>query len=242
MNASNRFLSRIFQHLIGSLSRLLGTFIHVLSRLDVFEILTRVHVNGRPLISQKKENLECEKSSISKNPKIQKSKNPKIQKSKVSWEIVRRTLDFWIFGFLDFWVFGFLDFWIFGLLDWKSTFKRTNICKNVVKLDKSAKKCKKCKKVQKVQNVQKVQKSAKSAKSAKKCKKCKKCKTSTKSTKKARKNTKSINKHNKAQNPIIQKSKNPKFPGRLSGELWIFGFLDFFSISRLVHWGGGEHI
>ena len=27
-------------------------------------------------------------------------------------------------------------------------------------------------------------------------------------------------------NPKIQKSKNPKFPRRLSGELWIFGFLD----------------
>ena len=45
-------------------------------------------------------------------------KTQKTPKSKVSWEIVRRTLDF-------------------GFLDRKSTFKRTKICKNIAKLKKS---------------------------------------------------------------------------------------------------------
>ena len=72
-----------------------------------------------PLSFKKKENEYEPTSNVknhknlqkSKNPKIQKYKNPKIQKPKVSWEIVRRFLDFWIFGFLDFWIFGFLDFY-----------------------------------------------------------------------------------------------------------------------------------
>ena len=84
-----------------------------------------------------------------KNPKIQKSKTPKIQSSR---EIVRRTLDFWIFGF-------------FGLEKHIQEDKYLpNYCairKKAPKSAKSAKKCNKCKKVQKVQ------KTATSAKRAK---------------------------------------------------------------------------
>ena len=33
--------------------------------------------------------------------------NPKIHKSSIFLEMVKRSLDFWIFEFLDFWIFGF---------------------------------------------------------------------------------------------------------------------------------------
>ena len=99
-------------------------------------------------------------------------------------------------------------------MDWKSTFKRTSICKNVVKLDKSVKK------VQKVQKGAKVQK-----------------------VKKARKSTKSINKHKKAQNqknPKIQKSKVLRTISQETLDFWIFGLLFHFAVGPLG--GGGEHI
>ena len=137
--------------------------------------------------------------------KIQKSKNPK------TWEIVRRTLDFGIFVFLYFCIFVFLD--------WKSTFKRTNICKNIVKL---------CKKVQKVQKVQK---------RAKRCKKCKKVQKVQK-VQKARKSTKSITKHKKHK---IQKSKTQSFLGDCPGNLdfCVFGLLFHFAVGPLGGGGGG---
>ena len=145
----------------------------------------------------------CKSSPL--HPKIQKSKNP--------WGIVRRTLDFWIFGFFD----------------WKSTFKRINICKNIAKVQKAQKsaknekKCKKCKKSEKVQKVQKVQKSAKSTKKHEKAQK---------STKKSTKKTK-YPKNQKTKNP-----KNPKFPGDCPGN---FGFLDFWTSFPFRGWsiGGG---
>ena len=103
-------------------------------------------------------------------------KNPKIQKSKVSWEIVRRTLGFWVFGFLDFWVFG-----LFGLekhiQDDKYLQKCCAIRKKAPKSAKSTKKCNKCKKMQK---------------SATSTQRAKKNRTKHKRTHKAQKSTKNI--------------------------------------------------
>ena len=121
------------------------------------------------------------------NPKIQKSKNPKFP-GRLSGEL-----------------------WIFGFLDWKSTFKRTNICKDIVKLDKSTKKC------QKVQKVQKVQKSAKSEKKKKKHKRIQKAQKCTK------KSTTEAQKHKEVDRESMAGCS-------VSRTLYM---------SMWVHWGGG---
>ena len=66
------------------------------------------------------------------------SKNPKIQKSKVSWEIVRRTLDFWIFGL-------------------EKHIQKDKYLQDYCEIRKKHKKVQKVQKLQKVQNMQNVQ-------------------------------------------------------------------------------------